>query len=261
MEEKELRKQIIDACLYLQKKELIVRTWGNVSARLNENQFIITPSGLAYELTKPEDLVIVNIKDCSYDKNGRKPSSERLVHASAYKVRPDVNFIVHTHQLYASAVGAEEKNAKLANGEIIPCCKYGLPSTKKLQKNCENTFKKYTNANSFLMAKHGAICFGNDKKDALKNAEKLEKECKKLFDERVKNFYVPIGMKPYLDDFAQLYPLHIATKSDDEETMKKVVEKNAAAMLYAIKSKPLGQFDRCLQRIIYLLKYSKLRDK
>ena len=74
MEEIELRKQIIDACLYLQKTGLIARTWGNVSARLNDKQFIITPSGLAYELTKPEDLVIVNIDDCKYDKSQRKPS-------------------------------------------------------------------------------------------------------------------------------------------------------------------------------------------
>lgn len=258
MKEQELRKQIIDACLYLQKTGLIARTWGNVSARLNDKEFIITPSGLAYELTKPEDLVIVNIDDCSYDKTGRKPSSEKLVHASAYKTRKDVNFIVHTHQFYASAIGAKEEDVVLKNGSIIPCCKYGLPSTKSLQVNCEKAFNDYKDANAFLMAKHGAICFGKNEKDALKNAENLEKECKKIFDKQVKEFYVPKNMKAYLDDYAQMFPLQ---NGEDEEAIKMVSEKNAAAMLYACQVKPLGFIDRNLQHLIYKLKYSKLRNK
>ena len=44
---KEDRQKIIRACKFLQDKNLIARTWGNVSARLNEKQFIITPSGLS----------------------------------------------------------------------------------------------------------------------------------------------------------------------------------------------------------------------
>lgn len=258
MKEQELRKQIIDACLHLKKNGLIARTWGNVSARLNDNEFIITPSGLAYELTKPEDLVIVKIDDCSYDKSQRKPSSEKLVHASAYKVRPDVNFIVHTHQLYASAVGSEEENIELTNGDIVPCCKYAISSTKALSKNCEDAFKQYKKANSFLMAKHGTVCFGSDEKDALKNAEYLESECKKLFDKRVKEFYIPKNMKAYLDDYAQMFPLE---SDEDEEAIKMVSEKNAAAMLYTKNAKPLGFFDRHLQHLVYKLKYSKLKEK
>ena len=258
MKKQDIREQIIDACMYLKKTGLIARTWGNVSARLNDNEFIITPSGLDYELTKPEDLVVVKTDDCSYDKSGRKPSSEKLVHASAYKVRPDVNFIVHTHQLYASAIGAEEENIELKNGEVIPCCKYGLPSTKALQNNCEEAFKKYPEANSFLMAKHGAICFGKDEKDALKNAEKLEKECKKIFDNRVKEFYVPENMKAYLDDYAQMFPLQ---DGEDEEAIKMVKEKNGAAALYVRKAKPLGFIDQHIQHLIYKMKYSKLRNK
>ena len=258
MEEIELRKQIIDACLYLQKTGLIARTWGNVSARLNDKQFIITPSGLAYELTKPEDLVIVNIDDCKYDKSQRKPSSEKLVHASAYKIRQDINFIVHTHQFYASAICGDEASIELSDGRFVPCCEYGLPSTKTLQKNCEKQFKNFKETDIFLMAKHGAIFFGKTMKEALDIAEMLERECKILFDKRVKEFVVPEQMKAYLDDYGQMFPLK---DEDDEEAIKMVSEKNAAAMLYSINAKPLSNFDHNLQHLIYRIKYSKLRNK
>ena len=256
MNEQELRKQIIDACLYLKKTGLIARTWGNVSARLNDKEFIITPSGLDYELTKPEDLVIVKIADCSYDKNQRKPSSEKLVHASAYELRPDVKFIVHTHQLYASAVCADEASIKLEDGTFVPCADYGLPSTAQLQKNCAKVFKNFPNSNMFLMAKHGVVTFGETMKDALDNAEKLEKECKNLFDKRVKEFVIPEKMNAYLDDFAQLFP---PLEGEDEEAIRMIKEKNASAQLYAINSKPLGTLDCKLQRLIYKFKYSKLK--
>lgn len=258
MNEKELRQQIIDACLYLKKTGLIARTWGNVSARLNDEEFIITPSGLDYELTKPEDLVIVKIKDCSYDKSQRKPSSEKGVHASAYQLRSDVNFIVHTHQLYASAICAEEFSIRLTDGTFVPCAKYGLPSTSGLKENCEKEFRNFPNANMFLMAKHGVVTFGKTMKEALNNAELLEKECQKQFKKRVKKISIPEVMEPYLDDYAQMFPLN---EGEDEEAIKMVSEKNAAAQLYAVNAKPLSKFDAKLQHTIYKFKYSKLRGK
>lgn len=258
MNEKELRQQIIDACIFLKRTGLIARTWGNVSARLNDEEFIITPSGLDYELTKPEDLVIVRIDNCSYDKSQRKPSSEKGVHAAAYKLRSDVNFIVHTHQPYASAVCAEEFSFKLSDGTFVPCCKYGLPSTSDLKDNCEKEFKTFPNANIFLMAKHGVITFGKTMKGALYNADLLERECKKQFKKRVKKFYIPEVMEPYLDDYAQMFPLN---DGEDEQAIKMVREKNAAAQLYAVNAKPLNKFDAKLQHTIYKFKYSKLRGK
>ena len=258
MQEQELRKQIIDACLYLQKTGLIARTWGNVSARLNENEFIITPSGLAYELTKPEDLAIVKIEDCSYDKKQRKPSSEKGVHAAAYKLRPEVNFIVHTHQHYASAVCADEASIKLSDNTFVPCAQYSLPSTKKLQNNCKKVFADFKQANMFLLAKHGTITFGTSKDEALNNAELLEKECEILFNKRVTNLNKPSNLKPYLDDYAQMFPLN---DGEDEEAIEMVRNKNIAAQLYAINSKPLNFLDAKLQHLIYKFKYSKLRGK
>lgn len=258
MTEQELRKQIIDACLYLQKTGLVARTWGNVSARLDDEKFIITPSGLAYDLMKPEDLVVVRIADCSYDKAQRKPSSEKGVHASAYLARPDVNFIVHTHQLFASAVCADEASIKLSNGEFVPCAAYGLPSTKKLTKNCAKEFNAFKNANIFLMAKHGVVTFGATMKEALNNAKRLEGECKKMFFRRIERMDAPSNMNAYLDDYAQMFPTQ---DSEDKEAIRMVAKKNAYAQLYTINSSPLGFFDKKIQHLIYKFKYSKLKGK
>ena len=257
MTEQELRQEIIDACKFLQEKKLIARTWGNVSARLNDKQFIITPSGLSYDLTKKEDLVIVNIEDCSYDEKQRKPSSEKKVHASAYKMRSDINFIVHTHQHFASAICAKEEDVTLPNGTFVPCAKYGMPSTGKLQKNCEEAFRNNKTSNIFLMAKHGTVTLGKTMKEALDNAIILEEECKKLFNQNVKEFKVPENMKAYLDDYAQMFPL---MENEDKEAIEIVKNKNAAAMLYSSGAKPLSFLDSKIQHIVYRLKYSKLKN-
>ena len=46
---------------------LIARTWGNISCRVSDTQFVITPSGRAYEDLTPDEIVLVNIADLSYD--------------------------------------------------------------------------------------------------------------------------------------------------------------------------------------------------
>ena len=103
--EEEARRLVIQAGLLLTEKKLIARTWGNISARICDTQFVITPSGRAYDTLKPEDLVKVNIADGSYTASN-KPSSECGVHLAAYQLRRDISFVIHTHQFYASAVCA-----------------------------------------------------------------------------------------------------------------------------------------------------------
>ena len=99
---------------------LIARTWGNISCRISDTQFVITPSGRAYETLTPEEIVLVNIEDLEYE-GEIKPSSEKGIHAACYKLRPEVNFVIHTHQVNASIVSA------LAEGQPRQC----IPISKK----------------------------------------------------------------------------------------------------------------------------------
>jgi len=54
--ETEARKRILAAGLRLLRTGLVARTWGNVSARISDTHFLITPSGMAYETLREEDL-------------------------------------------------------------------------------------------------------------------------------------------------------------------------------------------------------------
>ena len=182
--ETEARELVIEAGKRLLETGLIARTWGNVSARISDTQFVITPSGKPYDTLKPEELVKVNIADCSYD-GDIKPSSEKGIHADAYKLRPDVNFVIHTHQVRASVVGATglpidsvPEVYKEVIGDCVPVADYGMPSTDKLRKAVEAAYKENPKCKAFMMIHHGAICLGKDLEESFKIAETLEVLCK-----------------------------------------------------------------------------------
>lgn len=186
----EAANKIIQAGLELVAKGLIARTWGNISARISDTEFLITPSGISYESLTPEKLVVCKILDCSYEGN-IKPSSEKGVHAQVYKYRSDVNFIIHTHQLFATAVGTlgqpisgRTQEEKEILGDDVFCAKYGISSTKTLTKNVSLTVQKHPKSNAFFMRFHGALCLGTDDAKAFEVSETLEKICqRKMIDE------------------------------------------------------------------------------
>ncbi len=161
---------------------LIARTWGNISCRISETQFVITPSGRAYETLTPEEIVLVNIEDLEYE-GEIKPSSEKGIHAACYKLRPEINFVIHTHQVNASIVSSlgmdinniEGENAQVV-GNNLPIASYGLPGTKKLRKGVINAITR-SDAKAAVMAHHGAVCMGVDYDDAFNVAQKVEDIC------------------------------------------------------------------------------------
>ncbi len=181
---------MVDAGKKLVAEGLIQRTWGNVSCRISDTQFVITPSGRDYLSLTPDEIVTVNINDLSYE-GEIKPSSEKGIHAKCYQLRDDVNFVIHTHQTFASLVGlsgldvndlAEADAAVL--GDCIPVASYGLPGTGKLRKGVVDALLRAPKAKSCLMLHHGALCTGADVEDAFNVAETLEKVCRARISER-----------------------------------------------------------------------------
>ena len=142
---------------------LVAGTWGNISARVDEDYMVITPSGMDYERLCPDDMVIVNMNTLEYEGN-LKPSIETVVHSAVYKDRPEVNGIVHTHSTYALTVATARK-------EIPPICDdqvqilggsvrlagYTMPGTKEMAKEVIRALKERAGA---LIANHGAITVG-----------------------------------------------------------------------------------------------------
>lgn len=174
------KKHIIEVSRELHDVGLLVRTWGNISQRVDENSFLITPSGIKYEDLTPDMIVRVSISDLSYEGNVL-PSSEKAVHAAAYKVRPDAEFIVHTHQVYATCAGTVgmKKIPTYYDDEdmLIPVAQYALPGTQKLADHVATALKKFPDCNGIIMANHGTLCLGIDSKSAIFEAEKMEVAC------------------------------------------------------------------------------------
>ena len=164
----EAKELVVRAGKMLVESGLIARTWGNISARISDTQFAITPSGLAYETLTLDQIVVVNIADCAYEGN-IKPSSEKGIHADAYRLRPEANFVIHTHQVKASVISIEGKNLTVDQepylkilGDVIPCAAYGISSTKKLRKEVAVAVHNYPNSKAILMKHHGTLCMGHD---------------------------------------------------------------------------------------------------
>lgn len=180
MDLEEAKKIVCEAGLKLVKEGLVARTWGNISARVDSQTFVITPSGRAYEDLTPSDIVPVKIEDCSWS-GTIKPSSEKGIHAGVYAFRDDINFVIHTHQKEASIVASARKDIPLLNSEMekiigktVICGKYGLPGTKKLKAATIDALKR-SGSKAALLANHGAVCIGKDMNEAFKVATTLEK--------------------------------------------------------------------------------------
>ena len=173
---------VVEAGKQLVSSGLIARTWGNVSCRIDDKTFVITPSGRAYETLTPDEVVLVNMEDLTYE-GDIKPSSEKGIHASCYLLRPDCNFVIHTHQMNASivsAIGCDINNiegySKEIVGDNIPVATYGLSGTGKLRKAVVKAIER-TDSKAVIMRHHGAVCLGTDYDDAFKVANEVEKVC------------------------------------------------------------------------------------
>lgn len=174
------KKQVVDAAQSLTRKGYLMATGGNISVRvLGQNAFAITPSNYDYMKMTPEDVCILDFE--LHPLEGQLPPSvESAMHGAIYQARPDVNAVVHTHQVYASALSLikspiptlfDEQARFLGRSvEIIP---YAPSGTGFLRDTVAKHVKTHNNA--FLMQNHGALCLGHDVERAEHNVEILEK--------------------------------------------------------------------------------------
>lgn len=173
MNKQQARKEIIETVKLFVAKGLTLGSWGNVSVRVGDT-LAITPSGRNYADLKPADIVIVG------ENHPLQPSSELALHQKIYRERKDINAIIHTHSIYATALACQhidlpiltEDIAQLANGKVIKCAKYAESGTDAL---ANNAVKALGNGLAVLLANHGAVACGTNLHQALFFAELLEK--------------------------------------------------------------------------------------
>lgn len=171
---------VVSTAQHLTQKGYLMATGGNVSVRVpGKDAFAITPTNYDYMKMVPDDVCIVDFSLTQLE-GGLKPSVEAAMHWAIYEARPDVNAIVHTHQVYASALSLinapipglfDEQTRFLGRSvDIIP---YAPSGTGMLKNVIAKHVKSHNNA--FIMQNHGALLFGTDAERAVHNVEILEK--------------------------------------------------------------------------------------
>jgi L-ribulose-5-phosphate 4-epimerase len=154
---------------------------GNVSMRVNETMLAITPSSVKYTEMTVEDIYILNLDLSVVEGNDKmKPSVESAMHSIIYRDRPDVNAVVHTHQIYGSIFGlintpipALFDEVAFALGQAVEIIPYALSGSQGLVNNVAG--KLSNNANAYVIQNHGILALGKDIDKAILHAELLEK--------------------------------------------------------------------------------------
>lgn len=216
----EAKDLVIKAGIELVESGLIARTWGNVSCRIDESRFVITPSGRSYLSLISDEIVLVNIADCSYS-GDIKPSSEKGIHAEVYKLHPNINFVIHTHQENASVISATNLDSiKFENfysclgGQVI-CATHALSGTKSLRRNVAHALNR-SKGKAVIMKNHGALCLGKDYDEAFLVASELEKVC---YDYILKQYFKLSGKNKFDIFEMSKFALSLHNKQEDENNI------------------------------------------
>lgn len=190
---KEEREKIVEYGKRLISSGLTKGTGGNLSIFNRKKQFMaISPSGIDYFQTKPEDVIVLNLKGEIVD-GDKNPSSELEMHRIFYEKRTDINAIIHTHTMYATTLACLGLDLPPVHylvasaGLDVKCANYATFGTDEL---ANNAFKAMKDRKAVLLANHGLLVGSNNLSQAFNITEEIE-YCAELYY-RAKSIGKPI---------------------------------------------------------------------
>jgi len=175
----QLRADIVEVGRRLWSRGYVASNDGNISVRLDDGRLLMTPASVSKGFMTPEMMVITDLEGNLLEgAPGRKPSSEAKMHLVVYRVRPDINAVVHAHPPLSTGfavAGIPLDRAVLAEVVTtlgsIPIADYGTPSTPALADAVEPYVKAH---DGLLLANHGALALGTDLFGAYYKMETIE---------------------------------------------------------------------------------------
>ncbi|MCX7896377.1 MAG: class II aldolase/adducin family protein [Rhodocyclaceae bacterium] len=186
----ELAAQVLATARAMNEAHLNRGAAGNVSARHGDG-FIITPTGMRYERSRPEDMVWVGFDGAtrrvadSATAPLRKPSSEWRFHRDLYLARPEAGAVLHAHAPFATALACQELEIPPFHymiarfgGETVRCARYATFGTQELS---DAVIAALFDRRACLMAHHGMVVFGGDLDEALQLAIEFEALCEQYW--------------------------------------------------------------------------------
>lgn len=173
------RELIVEYGKRLIQSGLTKGTGGNISIYNREKDLMaISPSGIDYFDTLPEDVVVTNLDGEVVDGN-RKPSSELDMHRIFYQRRDDINSVVHTHSTFSTTLAtlrwplpASNYYVAIAGGNNVRCADYATYGTWAL---AENSYEAMKDRYACFLANHGLLTGAKDLPNAFSIAEEIER--------------------------------------------------------------------------------------
>jgi L-ribulose-5-phosphate 4-epimerase len=180
-----IKEELYKLHLMLPQQGLVTWTSGNVSARDPESGLVvIKPSGVMYDVLRPEDHVVVDLQGKTVE-GKLKPSSDTASHLYIYRQRPDVNGVVHTHSPYATAFAANGLSIPVyltahadEFGQEIPCAGFALIGGEEIG---QQVVENIGTCAAVLLKNHGVFTVGKNARAAVKAAVMVEDVAKTVF--------------------------------------------------------------------------------
>ena len=153
---------------------------GNLSRRLGEGLFLVTPAGVSKGFLTPDMLLVVDAEGrcAGGNPSSFRPSSETPLHLECYRRRSDVGGVCHAHPPAATAFACARLglDAPILGETVmalgtVPCAPYGRTGTQELPRNAGPLLEGH---DAVLLANHGALTVGKDLEEAYYRLEILE---------------------------------------------------------------------------------------
>jgi len=170
----DVRAAIVEGCRRLEAAGLVAISSGNVSVRLPPHEgkeiVAITPSSVPYRVLRPEQVLVVDLDGNVVDGQGAA-SSEKAAHFAAYRARPDVGSVIHSHSIYASALAVAGQELPpiideqvVSLGGPVRVAGYAMSATPDLARNAVEALG---DRRAVLLRNHGVLGVGRDLDEAL----------------------------------------------------------------------------------------------
>lgn len=174
-----LKRRVIEVAAQGENEGLCRHKSGNFSMKDDETGYIVvTPSGVKRCDLNEDAIIVVDIEgNIIENKSTYKPTSELPMHLVAYKTRPDISAVCHTHALFATTFAVQSKEIKpvvfeaIDYGVKLPIAKYGRPGSMDLANSIIEPLKQ---SDACLLEKHGALTVGSSIEDAYLKMQYVE---------------------------------------------------------------------------------------
>jgi L-fuculose-phosphate aldolase len=173
----EAREEIVEFSHKVQEYGFVSATDGNLSLRLDDGRIMITPSGIRKGEVRMEDPIIIDAEGNKLEGEG-KPSSETRLHLEVYRLRKDVNAVIHAHppKCIAFTVAGVPLDTCLLPEVVVtlgsvPTSRYATPTTDEVPQSIKEPIGK---SDAVMLARHGSLTVGKDLNTAFKILEKME---------------------------------------------------------------------------------------